>query len=100
LPGLLDELVRWKVELIITAGTDAAVIAKRATSNIPLVMLGAVVPLELGLVSSLARPGGNVTGTALAAPEMAGKRLSLIREAMPGAKRIGMLWNSATPGWA
>ena len=80
LPDLADELVRLNVDAIVTAGTLAPLAAKRATSTIPIIMLNAGDPLGSGLIASLARPGGNVTGMSLMASDLGGKRLELLIE--------------------
>jgi putative tryptophan/tyrosine transport system substrate-binding protein len=95
-----EELVRLKVELIATVGTQAAVAAKNATTSIPIVMLGAGDPVRTGLVASLARPGGNITGYSLVSPELEAKRFSLLRETLPAAQRVGVLVNSTNPLFA
>lgn len=97
LPPLADELVRLKVDLIITEGTAAAIAAKSATTSIPIVMRAAGDPVLAGVVASLARPGGNVTGYSLAIPEQGFKRLALLRELMPDVRRIGELENPSNP---
>jgi len=97
LPELAAELVRLNVDVIVTAGTLAPLAAKRATATIPIVMIAAGDPLGSGLIASLARPGGNVTGLSLMAPELAGKRLELLREILPGLSRVAVLWNAANP---
>jgi putative ABC transport system substrate-binding protein len=84
------ELVRRKVDVIVTSG-NAGLAAKQATSVIPIVFAVAADPLAAGLVSSLSRPGGNVTGLSLQAPELAGKRLELLRELLPGLRRLAVL---------
>jgi putative ABC transport system substrate-binding protein len=91
LPELAAELVRLKVEVIVTAVTPAAEAAKRATSTIPIVMPVVGDPVGSGLVASLARPGGNVTGLTLMSTELAGKRLQLVRELLPKATRVAVL---------
>ena len=93
---LAEELVRAKVEVIVTTGTPATLAAKRATDKIPLVFRAGD-PVLLGLVASLARPGGNVTGLSLAGPEVTAKYLSLLKELLPGLRRIGVLEVSANP---
>jgi putative ABC transport system substrate-binding protein len=96
LPGLAQELVRQRVDVIVTIGTATVFHAKKATSAIPIVMAGAGEPLELGLVSSLSHPGGNVTGIAHnPGPEFAGKSLELLKAASPTISRIAVLWDSA-----
>jgi putative ABC transport system substrate-binding protein len=97
LPGLAAELVRLDVGVIVTAGTLAPLAAKRATSTIPIVMTSAGDPLGTGLVASLARPGGNVTGLSLMAPDLGGKRLELLKELLPGISHVAILWNAANP---
>lgn len=91
------ELVRLKVDLIITFFTPAAVAAKQATRDIPIVMAGAGDPVETGLVTSLARPGGNVTGQSSGGAEVAGKSVELIREFIPAARRVGVLADESDP---
>lgn len=100
LPALAEELVRLNVELIMASFNDAIAAAKRATRSIPIVMLSALSPVELGFVESLARPGGNVTGTAWSAPETAGKILEVLRDAAPRATRVAILGNPAVVGMA
>jgi putative ABC transport system substrate-binding protein len=97
LPGLVAELIRLNVDVIVAVGTLAPIAAKRATTTIPIVMTTAGDPLSSGLVASLAKPGGNVTGLSLMAPELAGKRLELLKEVIPGLARIAVLWNAANP---
>jgi len=91
------ELVRLKVDVIVAIGTPAPLAARRATSAIPIVMVGAGDPVATGLVSSLAKPGGNVTGTSTYNPETTGKRLQLMKEVVPGLSRLAVLWNAANP---
>jgi putative tryptophan/tyrosine transport system substrate-binding protein len=99
LPALAEELVRLPVDLIVVPSTPPALAAKRATSTIPIVTVSVGDPVELGLVASLARPGGNITGlTATAGPEIAGKMLGLLKEAVPRAARMAVLHNPATAG--
>ena len=97
LPELAMELVRLKVDLIIASGTLAPLAAKHATSTIPIVMTTAGDPLGSGLVTNLARPGGNVTGLSLMVPDIGGKRLELLKELLPSASRVAVLWNAANP---
>jgi len=97
LPGLAAELVSLDVDVIVAVGTLAPLAAKRATSTIPIVMAGAGDPVGSGLVASLARPGGNVTGTSLMAPDLAGKRLEMAKDLLPGVSRVAVLWNAANP---
>ena len=97
LADLAAELVRLKVEVIVARGSQATGAAKRATSTIPIVMSASGDAVGTGLVASLARPGGNVTGLTFIAPESSGKRLELLKEALPGATRVAVLWNPADP---
>ncbi len=97
LPVLAAELVRLDVAMIVTLGTLAPLAAKRATTTTPIVMIAAGDPVGSGLAVSLARPGGNVTGTSLMAPDLAGKRLELLKEIMPGVSQVAVLWNAANP---
>ena len=90
---LAEELVALRVELIATEGTDAAIAAKNATSRIPIVMFSAGDPVRTGLVASLARPGGNVTGYSIMTPDIDARMVTLLRELLPQAKRIGVLVN-------
>ena len=100
LPGLAAELVQLRVDAIVAQGTQATDAARRASKAVPVVFAVAGDPVGTGLVSSLARPGGNVTGLTDVAPEIAGKRLELLREAVPGITRIAVLWNPANPSAA
>jgi putative ABC transport system substrate-binding protein len=88
------EFVRSKVDIIVTAGTAGAA-AKQETSTIPIVFAIAVDPIGMGLVGSLARPGGNITGLSLQAPDIAGKRLELLREIVPNLRRLAVMANVA-----
>jgi putative tryptophan/tyrosine transport system substrate-binding protein len=97
LPELAAELVALNVDLIITLGTLAPIAAKRATSTIPILMTSAGDPLGSGLVTSLARPGENVTGLSLMAPDLGGKRLELLKEILSHVSLVAVLWNSANP---
>jgi ABC-type uncharacterized transport system substrate-binding protein len=91
------EFVRLKVDVIVTAGTAAVVAVKQATSVIPIVFAAVGDPVGTGLVASLARPGGNVTGLSLQATDIAGKRLELLREVVPRLRRLAILANVGTP---
>lgn len=91
LPELAAELVALKVDVIVASETPAVHAAKRATSEIPIVMAPSGDPVGTGLVASLARPGGNITGLSAATAELAGKSLELIRETIPGARRVAAL---------
>jgi putative ABC transport system substrate-binding protein len=97
LPGLAAELVRLDVDLIVTGGTLAPLAAKQATATIPIVMAAAGDPVGSGIVASLARPAGNVTGLSLMSPDLGGKRLELLKEILPGLSRVAILWNAANP---
>jgi putative ABC transport system substrate-binding protein len=97
LPALADELLRIKVDLIVTPNTVTALAAKNATKSIPIVFQGVQDPVAAGLIDSLARPGGNVTGLASFGTELAGKRLELLKETLPKASRVGVLWNPSDP---
>ena len=92
------ELVRLKVEVIVTTGTTGSLAAKQATSTIPIVMTTGGDPVASGLIASLARPGGNITGLTNIAWDLAGKRLELLKETVPKLTRVGVLWNPADPG--
>jgi putative ABC transport system substrate-binding protein len=99
LPALAAELVRLHVDVIVAFTTPATHAAKQATSTIPIIMTGiGVDPVEAGLVASMARPGGNVTGVASFGTELWGKRLELFQEAVPKLSRLAVLWNPANPG--
>ena len=100
LSDLAAEVVRNNVDVIVTQGTPAARAAKRATSTIPIVMATSGDPVAVGLVASLARPGGNVTGNTILAPDLTGKRLELIRELVPGVSHIAVLANPTNPAIA
>ena len=94
LTDLAADLVRLRVDVIVSAGTPGPTAAKHVTRTIPIVMVAAGDPVASGLVASLARPGGNVTGLSIMAPELGGKRLQLLKEVVPGLLRVGVLWNS------
>jgi len=96
LPARAAELVALKVDVIVAADTPAALAAKQATRTLPIV--GAGDPVTIGLVTSLARPGGNVTGLSLLAPELVGKRLELLKQAVPGVGRVAALWQPGFVG--
>jgi putative tryptophan/tyrosine transport system substrate-binding protein len=91
LPELAADLARLKVDLIVVSGTPPALAAKNATTAIPIVMINTPDPVALGLVASLARPGGNVTGLAALAPEINTKRLEILKDAVPKLARVGLL---------
>ncbi len=94
------EFVRLKVDVILAGGTEPAIAAKRATSVIPIVFPTAGDPVGSGLVASLARPGGNVTGLSMQAPDLAGKRVALLREVVPSLHRLAIIANVAYPAAA
>jgi putative ABC transport system substrate-binding protein len=94
-PALIAELIAAGVDVIVTAGTPAAFAVKNATSSIPCVMVAVGDPVGTGLVASLARPGGNLTGLTSIAPDLEGKRLALLREMIPGLSYFAVLWNPA-----
>jgi putative ABC transport system substrate-binding protein len=95
LPDLAAELVRLKVDVIVSAPTQAALAAKKASATIPIVFTDiAVDPAGIGLVSSLARPGGNITGLNVIAADLDGKRLELLKESFPKVARVALLWQS------
>lgn len=96
-PTLAAELVRLGVDLIVTRGTPAARAAKAATSTIPIVMAAIGEPLEVGIVASLAQPGGNITGMTAYVGELSGKRVELLKEAFPHVSRIASLQNMSNP---
>src|SRR5262249_17439859 len=95
--GFADEMVHLNVDVIIVITTPAAQAAKRATTTIPIVHPAAIDPVGTGLVASLARPGGNVTGLAVLNAELSAKRLEILKEVIPGLSRGAVLWNSANP---
>jgi putative ABC transport system substrate-binding protein len=95
--ALVAELIAAKVDVIVTAGTPAALAVKKATSTVPLVMVAVGDPVGTGLVPSLARPDGNLTGLSSVAPDLEGKRLELLREIVPSVSRIAVFINSANP---
>jgi putative ABC transport system substrate-binding protein len=96
-PEFAAEMVRLRVDLIIVMTTPAALAAKHATQTIPIVIPSAIDPVGAGLVASLARPGGNITGLSTLGPELSGKRLELLKEVVPGMTRVAVLWNAANP---
>ncbi len=97
LPKLAAELVRLNVDIIVASQTPAVTAAKQATSFIPIVMAGAGDPVGTGLIASLARPGGNITGLSGTTAELGGKTLELIREILPSVRRVAVLANAADP---
>ena len=99
IPDLVADLLRHRVAIIPTGSTDAALAAKTATEAVPIVFADGEDPVKLGLVASLARPGGNVTGVAVPPTELGGKRMRLLRELVPRATSIGVLLNPARPAF-
>jgi putative ABC transport system substrate-binding protein len=100
LPALAAELVRFKVDIIVTSGGTPTRAAKEATSTIPIVMAQDSDPVGSGYVASLASPGGNITGLSSLAPELGGKRLELLKEIVPKLSRVAVLGTSTNPGYA
>jgi putative tryptophan/tyrosine transport system substrate-binding protein len=100
LPILAQELARLPLDVIVTTSAPAILAVKEATTSIPIVFAGTSDPVRTGFAASLARPGGNLTGLSLMAPDLAGKRLGLIKSVVPGASRIAMLWNASDQGMA
>jgi putative ABC transport system substrate-binding protein len=98
LPALAAELVRLKVEVIVTGGGQATRAAKEATNTIPIVMAQVPDPVGDGFVASLARPGGNITGLSALGPQLSGKRLELLKETVPKLSRVAVVGSSTTPG--
>ena len=97
LPALAAELVRLKVDVLVVTATPGALAAKNATKTIPIVMVGIGDPLTTGIVGSLARPGGNLTGLSLQNPELSGKRVQLLKETLPRVSRVAVLLNPTNP---
>lgn len=95
---LTSELVRLPADILVTAGTPATLAARKVTGTIPIVMMFVADPVELGIVASLARPGGNVTGTAWLFDDLGAKQLELLREVVPGLSRAAVLWHATNPG--
>jgi putative tryptophan/tyrosine transport system substrate-binding protein len=100
LPALAADFVGLKVDAIVTASTPAITAAKEATSSIPIVFASAGDPVAAGLVASLAKPGGNVTGITILSPELSGKRLELLKEIIRRLSRVAVLTNPSTPAQA
>jgi putative ABC transport system substrate-binding protein len=96
LPASAAELVALKVDVIVTGSTPATLAAKQATTTIPIVFAAVTDPVADGLVTSLARPGGNVTGSSTLGPDLVGKRLEHLKQVVPGVTRVAVLWQ---PGW-
>ena len=100
LPGHAATLVAHKVDVIVTAGTPGCLAAKQATTTIPIVFAVSSDPLSTGVVASLARPGGNITGLSLMATDLSAKRLELLKNLIPGISHVAVLWDSSNPGMA
>jgi putative tryptophan/tyrosine transport system substrate-binding protein len=100
LPDLAAELVEHKIDLIITASTPAIIAAKRATEKIPIVFAASSDPISTGIVASLARPGGNITGLSLMSSDLSAKRLELLHTLVPSLNNVAVLWDSSNPGMA
>jgi putative ABC transport system substrate-binding protein len=102
-PDLAAELIALNVDLIVTGSTPASMAVKNATNTIPIVMAAVADPVGTGLVASLARPGGNITGLSMRTPELSGKRLQLAKEIVSEVRRVGFVWNPANSsnriGW-
>jgi putative ABC transport system substrate-binding protein len=97
LPDLAADLVRLKVDIIVAAFANDALAAKKATRTIPIVMASTGDPVAIGLVGNLARPGGNITGLSTLSPDLAGKRLQLLKEIAPKLSHVAVLWNPQSP---
>ena len=98
LPALAAELVGQKPDVLVAVTTNAAVVAKKATTTIPIVFMGVTDPVTAGLVDSLARPGGNITGITNMAAILTGKRLALLKETIPNLSHLAVLWDPKAPG--
>jgi putative tryptophan/tyrosine transport system substrate-binding protein len=99
-PGLADELIELKVDVIVASSAPGVLAAKKATQSIPIVMTNVGDPVGEGIIDSLARPGGNVTGLTGVAPDLSGKRLELLKETVPRVSRVGILWDPGSKGMA
>jgi putative tryptophan/tyrosine transport system substrate-binding protein len=98
LPALADELIRLKVDVLLAPSTIEAVAAKNATRTVPIVVVSAADPVAAGLIDSLARPGGNITGVTNISAVLAGKQLELLKETVPKLSRVAILWDPQAPG--
>ncbi len=98
IPSLVAELVQLKVDVLVSPNGPAVLAAKQATKTIPIVMVVVLDPVATGIVDSLARPGGNITGVSTLNRELSGKRLELLKEAVPRISRVGFLWDANTTG--
>jgi putative tryptophan/tyrosine transport system substrate-binding protein len=97
LPVLAEELVRLNVDVLVVPSTPGALAAKNASRSVPIVFIGSGDPVLEGLVDSLARPGGNITGFSTIGATLAGKRLELLKETVPNLSRVAVLWNPRDP---
>jgi ABC-type uncharacterized transport system substrate-binding protein len=97
-PDLAAELVNLKVDVIFAVSTPAVLAAKNATKTIPIIFTNIGDPVTAGVIASLARPGGNITGLATLSPELSGKGLELLKETVPKVSRVGVIWNPDNPG--
>ena len=97
-PALVADLIRLKVDIIFTSSTPAVLVAKQATKTIPIVFPNSSHPVTVGIVDSLARPGGNATGLSSLASDLWPKRMELLKETFPKVSRLAMIWNSSNPG--
>jgi putative ABC transport system substrate-binding protein len=97
LPVLVNELLAWKPDLLFVSTTPGSLAAKAATSTVPIVMVSVADPVGVGLIKSLSRPGGNITGVTNIAAELAGKRLSILKEIAPAASKVAVLINPDDP---
>jgi putative ABC transport system substrate-binding protein len=97
LPGLVEELIRLKVDLILASAAPPALAAQKMTRTLPIIFVGVIDPEERGIVSGLARPGGNTTGLTSHAADLNGKRLGILKELLPGLERVAVFWNPANP---
>jgi putative ABC transport system substrate-binding protein len=94
------ELVQRQVDVIVTGSTPGVEAAKNATNTIPIIFATIGDPVRSGLVESLARPGGNITGLTIFSPELGGKRLELLKEAFPKIRRVAFFWSTMNPGFS
>src|SRR5262249_19473998 len=100
IPGIVNELVQLKVDVLVVPIQSAIRAAMQGTKTIPIIMVTGLDPVATGLVDSLARPGGNITGLATLSRDLSGKRLELLKEVVPGISRVAVLWNADEPGAA
>ena len=100
IPNLVDELLQQKVDVLVCTSSSLTRAAKQATKSIPIVMVTGQDPVATGIVDSLARPGGNVTGVTRLSRELSGKRLELLAETIPNLSRVAVLWDASAPGTA